>query len=252
MRRQILISIWGLLFIPVLSQNYVPGTKLLEDERGEVKWGQHGNNNYTCTPTYNEVFSPGSTCGHVLAGCGAVAMGQIMWKWQYPQGTSIPDCMHAGSPCYRTFDWNLMPATLKDTTPYIKGMAISNLLKGCADAIHMLYYDNATGIEFIDELFNGSSSTISNIEDAFKNEFNYKSVKKHSKSDWDYGSAWEDLIRSEINAGRPVFYNGMKDWLCLNGHFFVIDGYSSVDRDSFHINFGWRGKYADSHYKLNN
>jgi len=226
--------------ISIYAQNYVPGTFLLQDNAGaENKWGQRGNSNgkSNCTPCFNQYCPSGSHCGHTLVGCGAVAMAQIMWKWQYPQSSS-----------YRTYNWNLMPAQLLNDQ-IAEGEEIAHFLRDCGDAVNMRYWEMNTGIDRIDETLTGSFSFIKDVEDAFKNVFNYKSVTLYSKSDWGYGSAWEDLIRAEIDAGRPVFYNGMTN--LTNGHFFVIDGYDATDPSKFHVNWGWNDGSRGTFY-LNN
>lgn len=53
-----------------------------------------------------------------------------------------------------------------------------------------------------------SWATVNNMVDALKGDFKYKGVEKKVRKDWSYGNAWNDLIRSEIDAGRPVLYRG--------------------------------------------
>ena len=74
------------------------------------------------------------------------------------------------------------------------------------------------------------------------------SVKKlsqyfgYAKDIWEYerascsDSQWEQLIRSEIDAGRPVLYSAGHP--TLDGHAMVIDGYCGR---YFGVNFGWSG-----------
>ena len=61
----------------------------------------------------------------------------------------------------------------------------------------------------------------------------------------EYGDTrWEELIRDEIDARRPVFYCGVsKDG---GGHAFVLDGYNGR---YFSINYGWGG-YSNAFYTL--
>lgn len=49
--------------------------------------------------------------------------------------------------------------------------------------------------------------------------------------------AWTDLMKSEIDGGRPILYGGYTtDWA---GHSFVLDGYDS--EGFFRVNWGWGG-----------
>ncbi len=239
---KLILLLNSFLLIPVLSQNfsYTPGSLLLRKGIEYVEWGQSVNNDFSttyngCTPAYNQYCPPGNgACGKTVAGCGAVVMGQIMWKWEWP---------HASS--YRTYNWRSMPAELlKDDLE--AGDAIANLLRDCGRAVNMNYMDiNILGVELT-----GSWCTMGNLVDGLK-AFEYKSVKSHSKSDWGYGSAWEDLIRSEIRAGRSAIYYGDNGLLSEDKHYFIIDGYSATNQSEFHINFGWRGKHDDFR-RLNN
>ncbi|MPM42310.1 hypothetical protein SDC9_88975 [bioreactor metagenome] len=202
-------------------KSYTPGSPLLDvSGRGHVQWSQDKNNDGGCSPSYNAYCPTGSgsscDCDRKPAGCGAVVMGQIMWYWQWPQSSS-----------YRTYNWGLMPDELTNSSTTAEGEEVAHLLKDCGDASDMTYWCS------------GSWTTVNKIEDAFKDKFNYKGVKKHVKNDWDYGSAWEDLLRSEIDNERPVFYRGDKSDLSTSKHFFVLDGYDASDPDYFHFNFGW-------------
>ncbi|GHT32178.1 hypothetical protein FACS189434_03340 [Bacteroidia bacterium] len=240
MKKLIILMLEMIFVISSISQNYASGTKLLEDDArgGEVQWGQRYNNKYNYTNTcYNKYCPSGSYGGHTLAGCGAVAMGQIMWKWQYPQSSS-----------YRTYNWSLMPNVLNDTIIAVaQGDEVAHFIRDCGNAVNMHYWESSTDIHFIDEALTGSWCTIGNVESALKYTFSYQAAITYSKSDW-FNSAWEELIRSEIRAGRPVFYEGKKN--LFSGHFFVIDGYDTSDPSLFHINWGWVGSY-NGYYRLN-
>lgn len=202
-------------------KSYTPGSPLLDvSGRGHVQWSQDKNNDGGCSPSYNAYCPTGSgsscDCDRKPTGCGAVVMGQIMWYWQWPQNSS-----------YRTYNWGLMPDELTNSSTTAEGEEVARLLKDCGDASDMTYWCS------------GSWTTVNKIEDAFKDKFNYKGIKKHVKNDWDYGSAWQDLLRSEIDNERPVFYRGDKSDLSTSKHFFVLDGYDASDPDYFHFNFGW-------------
>lgn len=222
------LMIWAkLLNKPQLStiRTYPPGTSLLNvSGRGEVIWGQDYNNNGGCSPSYHKYCPSGNGdqcyCGRKSAGCAAVAMGQIMWYWQWPISSTN-----------RTYNWSLMPTELNNLSETQEEDEIANLLLDCGAATNMTYWCS------------GSWTTTNNIEDALKNTFNYMGVKKHLRSDWEYGNAWGDLLRSEINVGRPVLYRGDKSDLSTDKHFFVCDGYSPTDPNSFHFNWGYCGNY---------
>ena len=52
----------------------------------------------------------------------------------------------------------------------------------------------------------------------------------------DVSAEWMNLIKSEINEKRPIYYLGSSD---DGGHAFVFDGYDT--QDMVHVNWGWSG-----------
>ncbi len=107
---------------------YEPGTHLLGCRNGEeVRWGQSKNYKNGCHPSYN-YFCPGDLddedqCNYTLAGCAAVAMAQIMYKWGYPEKSK-----------YNSYDWNRIPPVLTD---------------GCSDDCPQLIRDCGTACNII-------------------------------------------------------------------------------------------------------
>ena len=209
------------------------GIQLLGTGNGRIAWGQSVNNEGACENSYNLFFpsvfdNNDCECNRRYAGCGSVAMGQIMWYWKWPL-VSV----------YSHYEWNDMPIELFNDTQPRKAESVARLLKDCADASNMNY------------LFcEGTWTTVNQINNAFDEFFRYKASKKYTRIDWN-NDAWMDLIRSEIDAGRPVFYRADKADLSGYKHFFVIDGYDKNNPDMFSINFGWRGA-RDGFYNLNN
>lgn len=192
-------------------------------KRGAVMWGQSKNNDDGCSPSYNNNCPTGygdnCNCDHKPAGCGAVAMGQIMWDWEWP----------------KSYRWNLMPKALRNSTPTVDANEIARLLRDCGVESNMTYWCS------------GSWTTVNNIEDAFKS-FNYKGVEKRVKSNWS-NDIWKKILQNEIDCNRLVFYRGDKSDLSINKHHFIIDGYSSSDPNLFHVNWGWKGSY-NGYYNL--
>lgn len=76
--------------------------------------------------------------------------------------------------------------------------------------------------------------------------FGFDSVRYESRSyggwwfiiDSIYIKQWEDLLRTELDAGRPVIYAAHGNSAGV-GHAFVCDGYNMEGK--FHFNFGWYG-----------
>ena len=189
---------------------------------------------------YNNQCPPDNTatayCFHALTGCGATAMAQIMKFYNAPaHGTGEHSYVH---PVYgnlyanfgaTTYDWTNMPNSLSANND-----DVATLIYQCGVAQNMDYGPS------------GSSSNANAIDDAFINYFDY-SATANWKWRGDYSaSAWETIVRGELDAGRPLFYYGNNNG--TNGHFFNCDGYQGTDY--FHFNWGWCGS-NNGYYYLN-
>lgn len=52
---------------------------------------------------------------------------------------------------------------------------------------------------------------------------------------------WEDIVVTELNKNRPVYYAGYSE-IYGQGHAWIVDGYVTVDTTRyFHVNWGWSG-----------
>lgn len=207
------------------QERYIPGISLLNSTgRGFNKWNQYGNNSGGCSPSYNQYcpISDSCDCGHKPVGCGAVAIGQVLWYWSWAKYNSF----------LQNRNWEMLPNELRNTTPSDSSTAIATFLRDCGTVVDMTYWCP------------GSWTFMENIESALQ-DHGYESAKKYLKSDWSYGNSWLNLIRSEIDNGRLVIYYG-DDGLWTSGHFFVIDGYDAINPYLFHINYGHGhpGSYA--------
>jgi len=192
-----------------------------------TKWGQSTSNSGGDSEAYNFYTPSDVGCNHTLAGCPAVAVGQVLRYWEYPSCT--------------VFDWSKMPNELNTNDPNYNQYKeeIANLLRnlgdkmnsngsyygclgsGCATSItyqvllYDLYYINATLIE--------------------RCNYNKKT--------------WKSILCYELNNDRPVLYRGVKNG---SGHIFVCDGYKTVTiGEKFYFNFGWNGT-SDAYYRINN
>lgn len=225
--------LWAkLLHSPKSPYSYTLGDSLLDmTGRGNISWNQEFNNDGTCSPSYNkycpeagELSCPTPSfedchCSHKPVGCGAVAMGQIMWYWQWPKQSR-----------YDTYHWENMPPAMYSYTPSNQADNIAHFLRDCGKAADMTY------------CCYGSWAYSDDILSAFIDIFGYESAEKHYASDWSYRDSWSDLIKSEIDNGRPVLFYG-DEGTFLSGHFFDVDGYYIDEGTSlFHANWGLGGK----------
>jgi len=228
---------------PSNTRGYTPGTNLLNvSGRGEVNWGQAKNNSsigttIECNPSYNsevkkkwyQGWFSSCDCGAPPVGCGAVALGQVLWYWKWPLISK-----------YRSYNWSLMPNILDNSTPSIKAEEVAKLLLDCAEATNTTYACLGS--------YTGNIAYC--VESALNDVFNYSDVKTVRRSNYSLGG-WNNLIRAEIDSERPVIMYGCKSWTFDKKHYFVADGYDAANPNHFHINFGWRGNF-NGHYYLDN
>ena len=182
------------------------------------------------------------------AGCVATAMAIILRYYCWPErGTgTLPAYDYAWDaetgtylghiddyPLGHAYDWSQMP--LK----YEKGKYTAEQ----AAQVARLTYDLAvmSKMDFYPSPIGSGAEGDSPIKLA--KYFGYD--KQIRYEEWDYfkKDVWEDKIRAEINAGRPVFYGGISSY--GEGHAFVVDGYKGP---YFSLNYGWG--YGSEYYLL--
>ena len=199
------------------------GKKVLET----AKWGQEEPFNELCPKR------GGEKCP---TGCVATAMAIIMRYHQYPaQGKgTLPGYDFGWSEAMgkytghidgyalgHTYDWEQMPLE------YLKGRYTEEQ----AHQVAQLMYD--LGVMSQMEYSSYGSGAASDAPVLLSIYFGYDRGMRFYDRMYYSGEAWAQLLRNEINAGRPVFHTGYDK---EGGHAFVIDGY---DGDYFSINLGW-------------
>ena len=216
-KRQIM---WTDLISGKNQPEYVVGRALLDiTGRGQLCWKQGKNNDGGCIPSYNQdcpstIFDC-YKCYHKPVGCAAVALGEILWYWRWST--------------IRAYDWDQMPSKLKNTTSLDSASVLTSYLRQCGESVNMAYRCT------------GSYATMDNIVSSLVDSHGYYSAHKIYKSDWGYGRAWNDIIKSEIDNLRPVIFYG-DSWAFFDGHFFVVDGYQENNGSLlYHVNWGHGG-----------
>ena len=201
-----------------------------------TKWDQ-------ATPYWNKcpqfMNSEDEADGYELAytGCVATAMSQIMYFHKQPAQTlaEIPSYTFtvAGenytystvtmeAQPVTTFDWDHMRETYTgaEDTVYTDAVATLMFYAGCA--VKMQYGRNSSGA-YTDDIPKGFKYFGYGSKIAFRIDYTQQ--------------AWDDLVYSELAAGRPMIYNGTAG--SGGGHSFICDGFEYGDY--FHINWGWGG-----------
>ena len=172
-----------------------------------------------------------------VTGCVATAMAQIMKYWNYPaQGTGFHSYNHANYGTLSanfgntTYQWSSMPNNVNS-----QNTAVATLMYHCGVGVEMDYGVAATG--------GSATSSLEPVAGALLNFFQYmNSVQFVQRSSYN-ATSWTNLMKSELDAGRPIEYGGIGNG---GGHAFVCDGY---DNNYFHMNWGWSG-YYDGYFLL--
>ncbi len=208
----------------------VPGFDEFVEPLISTQWGQ--------SYPWNKYCPSDEDGHHAPVGCVAVALGQIMKKWDWPakgrgQNSYIPSAHREYGTVEAVFDttyyqWDQMYSTEASD-------ASALLLFHVGVGTYMNYAPNESG----------SNSSV-HAANAMSNNFLYNpDMIFREKGSYSYND-WVQLLRQEIVNGRPVFYRGTDPEEGL-GHAFNIDGFR--DEFFFHFNWGWNGS-GDGYYRL--
>ncbi|MBR4787156.1 MAG: C10 family peptidase [Bacteroidales bacterium] len=195
-----------------------------------AKWNQ--------TKYYNK-YSPvedsvPSAYGHRTPnGCVAVAMAMIMYYYRYPMHGYGSHTNHTDyGDFYVNFSQQHYCYEAMEDALSSPNDEVAKLIFHCATSVDMMY--GATG----------SGAYSFNVPDAMKTYFGY-SPNTSIVSRYSYSSSqWKQMLKTELNNGRPVYYSGHSS---DGGHAFVCDGYDA--NNLFHFNFGWGGS-SNGYYTL--
>ncbi len=187
----------------------------------DTKWNQTWPYNMFC-PEHE--MGPG---GHVVAGCVATAMAQVMKYWDYPETGMGETQFFYGD--YFNVDFGATSYKWEEMTTYANSVnreAIAELIYHCGASVGMSWgYD-------------GSSASTANTVYALKQYFKYRTgvymMYKSEVTD----AEWKFKLKEELDKSHPLIYSGT-DLEVGMGHAFVCDGYQ--DTSYFHFNWGWGG-----------
>ncbi len=205
----------------------------------QTTWGQE-------LPYY--LLCPVMRGEYSAVGCVATAMAQVMYYWQYPTSCAAINSYYldgygtvSGLPA-TTFDYSLMldsychwdydnSQLVQDTYTDAQAQEVAKLGRYCGQAVKMEYDPDGSGAFTADQL------------SAMRN-FGYSNSQLYSKGGggwWSSGyttAQWEAMIKTDLDAGRPILYSA-NDPQLRTGHAFICDGYNS--NGYFHFNLGWYG-----------
>ena len=227
------------------------GTKLSKASPSAVnplmttKWDQ--------LPLYNNLCpQKNSYSKKSVTGCVATAMAQVIKYHNYPvNGTGIHSYYHSSNTVTygtlsanfgaTTYDWSQMPNQLTSNSTAAQIKAVATLMLHCGIGVDMNYSPSSSGAQILEEKAYGTSSS----EYALKEFFNFdKTTVKGVLREGKTAAQWISLLKSEIDARRPILFGGVGS---AGGHAFVADGYDN--NNYFHFNWGWSGN-SDGYYSV--
>ena len=203
-------------------------------------WNQNAPFNLQCPYFLNDANR--SRC---VTGCVATAMAQTLaYSGNRPVGTTTDISGYycstkwgsSGQQVYveakpkTTFRWDLMLDTYTADATDAQQQAVAKLMAYCGASVQTDYKDG------------NSSASQSKVVTALHDVFGMQG-KQLSRNDYNYAQ-WISLIYAEMQAGRPVIYDGRTS---TSGHAFIIDGFDGGEL--FHVNWGWGGK-NDGYFAL--
>ena len=200
-----------------------------------TKWNQGSPYNDSCPVYYRE----DGTTAQPAAGCTAVAYAQAMAHLRWPPRTvgTIPahtntytlasgerktvtmPAIPAGTP----IDWDNMLDEYHGGETEAQRKAVADYMAMVGQAVRMGY-----GGE--------SGASVTWALTASVDYFDFDDCLRWiNRGEYDLED-WTQLLYDELEAGRPVIYQGFSTGA---GHAFVIDGYDG--KGLFHVNWGWGG-----------
>ena len=191
-----------------------------------------------------------------LAGCAAIAVGQIMRYHKFPEqgygSVNYESYVNVGGEEIvtnvdrnldeHTYDWSKIRGNYQysDTGTNEERAEVAKFVADVACACKMNFDPTA------------SATTDLNVALALKNNFDYDPSLRLVDHSYYSTEEWADLLRAELDEGRPVYLSGANvtssaSGDMLSGHAFVCDGYNADGL--FHINWGWGGT-SDGYFAL--
>lgn len=199
----------------------------------QTKWDQKYPYNIFCPTESN-----GMRC---VTGCVATATAQVMRYYSHPaQATGTITYDDNAQQTRRTldfstidpFDWDNMTLTYNYNSSEIQCNAVANLMKAVGYGVKMQYSPYT------------SLAYHRSVGEALINYFGYDKNLHLYERDLMTAKEWEKIILDELNAGRPIVYEGRNPEI---GHDFICDGYDG--NHLFHFNWGWSG-LSDGYFSL--
>ena len=198
-----------------------PGGNAVEPLLGDIEWNQGAPFN-GMTPTMDGEHLP---TGCVITAVAQImryhcwperGQGQVSYYWYGGKQTLSADLSQS------VYRWDLMKAHADLYATDEERAAVALLMRDIGYAHHVEYDYRGSGTNIFPEVLTDN--------------FGYDHDLQKVEGDGCSTNEWEQILRTEIKARRPVACGGGST---SGGHEFVCDGY---DADGyFHYNYGWGG-----------
>lgn len=180
---------------------------------------------------------PNGPGGHVVVGCVATAMGQLMNYFRHPaQGEGAygyEDANYGWQEVdfsQQEYNYDAMATELHTHNP-----EVAKLLYHIGVSVDMHYGPDGSG------MYNHKAAY------SMRNYFRYDESSAYMFRDsLEPEFDWNAMLIDHISQKIPLYYAGWADEVFQSGHAFVFDGYQ--DSTHFHVNWGWGGAYDGFFY----
>ena len=221
-------------------------------------WSQSPYYNADCPGASGNAGTSSSAC---VTGCVATTMAQIMRYWSYPAHGTGSSSYNAGSTYgtlsanygTTTYNWAGMPLNDNNITSTASTYsAVALLMSQCGISVEMNYSPSGSGA-YVLQVDNPGGACAQNSYTVYFG-YNPSTIKGYQLTNSQTGdsitggvSAWLNLIKNDLNIGRPVQYAGQDK--TQGGHTWVCDGYDATNK--IHMEWGWAGQ-DDGYFTVEN
>lgn len=200
---------------------------------------------------YNALTPNNPNCGysddsHVVVGCVAVTMANLLYYYRYPEhgtGSSMylprPDSLGGDE----VYNYPAQYANYGGSTYNYDAITGHVLNKYDGELAQLLYH---CGVSVrMGYGWQSSGAFSPDVPNALKDYFRYSESGQFQQEEDTVSypgqhQLWVPKAKAELDAHRPLFYSGHSR---TGGHAWIVDGYTTIgDETYFHANFGWDGE----------
>lgn len=206
-----------------------------------TKWSQAAPFNNLCPPD-----TANHATGHAVAGCGAIAMAQIMNYWEHPvRGVGSHSYSPHSHPEYdtlsvnfseTTYDWDNIKNLYTRGYSDAEALAVATLVYHCGVSVNMDYGPAASNV----------AAPI--LDSAMRCYFDYAATTNYVFKSDSLNTQWISMLKNDLDNLQPLLYRACSDKQGTNAHIFVCDGYD--ENDFFHFDWGVIGGRFDGYYTI--